>query len=99
MCRRPPGSKRTDTLFPSTTPFRSRPQAAQANSIEKHGFAIETSDEGAREDQADDGHHLDEDVHGGARGVLEGVADGVADHGRLVGLSTLAAVELGRAHG
>src|SRR3546814_185314 len=76
--------------FPTLPP--GRPQAAQANAIGKDCFSIETADEVARKDQADDGHHRDEDVHGGARGVLEGVADGVADHGRLVGLSTLAAV-------
>mmetsp|Transcript_35486 Transcript_35486/g.76589 ORF Transcript_35486/g.76589 Transcript_35486/m.76589 type:complete len:700 (-) Transcript_35486:459-2558(-) len=43
-----------------------------------------------REDQRDDGLELHHDVQGGSRGVLEGVADGVALHGRVVGLPGLA---------
>src|ERR1700716_152244 len=43
------------------------------------------------EDESDDGHQLDEDVHAGARGVFEGVAHGVAHHGGLVRLRALAA--------
>ena len=37
-------------------------------------------------------HHLDQRVQGRSGGVLERVADGVADDGRLVGLGALAAV-------
>ena len=51
--------------------------------------------EGGGEDQADDGHDLEQDVHGRAGGVLERVADGVADDGGLVGLGALAAVGAG----
>src|SRR6266849_6017351 len=43
------------------------------------------------EDEGDDGHQLDEDVHAGARRVLEGVAHRVAHHGRLVRVRALAA--------
>src|SRR3546814_5027971 len=40
MIRRPPGSTRTDTLFPYTTLFRSRPVAAQANADRLAGFRV-----------------------------------------------------------
>ena len=43
------------------------------------------------EDEGDHGHQLDENVHAGPGGVLEGVADGVAHHRGLVGLGSLAA--------
>ena len=42
-----------------------------------------------REHEGLDGHELDEDVEGRARGVLERVADGVADHGGLVSVRPL----------
>ena len=41
------------------------------------------------------GHHtqqFDQDVDGRPGSILEGIPHGVADHGRLVGLATLAAV-------
>lgn len=41
--------------------------------------------EEGRQHQRLDGHELDEDVEGGARGVLERVAHGVADDGGLRG--------------
>mmetsp|Transcript_25528 Transcript_25528/g.85568 ORF Transcript_25528/g.85568 Transcript_25528/m.85568 type:complete len:442 (-) Transcript_25528:1173-2498(-) len=42
------------------------------------------------EHERDDRHELHHDVDGGARGVLERVADGVADDGRLVQVRALA---------
>lgn len=41
------------------------------------------------------GHHGDLGVDGGAGRVLEGVADGVADDGGLVGVRALAALVAG----
>ena len=43
------------------------------------------------EHDGNSGAKLDKDVQGGAGGVLEGIADGVAHHGGLVGLAALAA--------
>ena len=51
--------------------------------------------EGHDETGENDGHggtQLDEDVQGGAGGVLEGIAHGVSHHGGLVALGALAAV-------
>ncbi len=53
-------------------------------------------DDETREDDGDDRDQFDEDVEGRAGGVLEGIADGVADDGGLVGLAALAAVVSGR---
>lgn len=44
----------------------------------------------AAEDKRDDRHQLDENVQSGTRGVLEGVADSIADDGSLVDLASLA---------
>src|SRR3546814_10929930 len=41
MIRRPPRSTRTDTLFPYTTLFRSKDDAATRLRIRKYGFAEE----------------------------------------------------------
>jgi hypothetical protein len=49
------------------------------------------ANEPGQEDQADHGHQLDQDVEGGAGGVLEGVTHGVADHSSFVSLAALAA--------
>src|SRR3546814_2524746 len=42
MIRRPPRSTRTDTLFPDTTRFRSRPSTT-VDSIPKRGHSVSTS--------------------------------------------------------
>ena len=47
-------------------------------------------DDQAREHHRDHADQLDEDVQGGTRGVLERIADGVADDARLVGIRALA---------
>ena len=60
---------------------RPRPPVSDLILISDRKLAEEGS-----EDEGDDGHELDEDVHAGPRGVFEGVADGVAHHGGLVGL-------------
>ena len=52
-------------------------------------LSVVDRDEKVGEDEGDDGHELHEDVERGAGGVLEGVADGVADDGGLVGLGAL----------
>lgn len=44
------------------------------------------------DDEADDCHDVDEDVHRGAGGVLEGITDGVADDAGFVGGRSFAAV-------
>ena len=44
--------------------------------------------------QGEDGHQLDEDVQGRARGILERITDGVADDARLVRVRLLATVNL-----
>src|SRR5215468_4135603 len=44
-----------------------------------------------REDESDDGHQLDEDVHARPRGVLERIPHRVPDHSGLVRLQPLAA--------
>ena len=44
--------------------------------------------------QGEDGHQLDENVQGRARGVLERITDSVADDARLVGVRLLATVNL-----
>src|SRR3546814_2151323 len=48
--------------------------------------------QGREQEQGDDVGDLDHRVHGGAGGVLVGIADSVAGHGRLVGFRALAAV-------
>src|SRR5512145_1526427 len=48
-------------------------------------------DEPGGEYQRHDTHQLDQDVHRRPRGVLERIAHGVADDGRLVGVGALAA--------
>lgn len=40
-------------------------------------------------DERLDSHQLDEDVEGWTRRVLEGVTDGVANHGSLVAIGSL----------
>src|ERR1700728_2360026 len=47
------------------------------------------------QDQGDGGQEFDEDVEGGAGGVLEGIAYGVAYYGCLVGVGFFAAVLAG----
>ena len=47
-------------------------------------------DEQRAEGQRDDRHEVDEDVHRRTGGILERVADGVADNGSLVSLGALA---------
>ena len=42
--------------------------------------------------ETDDGHNVDQDVHGGTGGVLEGVSDGVTDHASRVRVRSFAAV-------
>lgn len=42
------------------------------------------------EHKRDDRHELHQNVEGGARGVLQGITNGIADHSRLVALSLLA---------
>lgn len=49
-------------------------------------------DEQRGERQRDDGHEVDEDVHGRAGGILERIAHGIAHDSRLVGLGALAAM-------
>ena len=44
----------------------------------------------AAENKRDDGHQLDEDIQSRTRGVLEGVANSVADNCSLVNLTSLA---------
>ena len=56
------------------------------------GGVVMQADHRGQDQQADQVHDLDQRVDGRAGGVLERVADGVADHGRLVGLRTLAAL-------
>ena len=51
---------------------------------------VPQGDHRRQDEQRHQVHDLDERVEGGAGGVLEGVAHGVADHGRLVGLGSLA---------
>ena len=46
-------------------------------------------DEQRGERQRDDGHEVDEDVHGRAGGILERIAHGIAHDSRLVGLGAL----------
>lgn len=48
-----------------------------------------------REYEGLDGHELDQDVEGWTGRVLERIADGVADHGRLVGVRPLGTQGLG----
>ena len=43
-----------------------------------------------RDNQADNGHNIDQNVHRWAGCILEGVAHGVTDNNRSVGLGTLA---------
>ena len=52
----------------------------------------DSRDDGGRDEQRDQVHHLDQRVDRRAGGVLERVADGVADDGRGVRLAALAAV-------
>eukprot|EP00976_Prorocentrum_cordatum_P078427 1183109-Prorocentrum_minimum.AAC.1 len=54
-----------------------------------HALAVVDGHEEVAEDERDDRHQLHQDVERGAGGVLEGVADGVADHRRLVALGAL----------
>ena len=49
-------------------------------------------DEHGSEDDRHDGHELDEDIDRGTGGVLERVADGVADDGGLMRVRAFAAV-------
>ena len=53
------------------------------------------ADDQAGEHDGDRGAQLDEDVQGRAGGILEGIAHGVADDGRLVLVGALAAVVAG----
>src|SRR6476469_11021781 len=53
------------------------------------------SDEQRREHERDGAQQLDQHVERRARGVLERIADGVADDCRLVGVGPLAAVDAG----
>ena len=45
--------------------------------------------------QGNDGHQLQQDVHGRSGSILEGVAYGVAGNRRFVGVGTFAAVNTG----
>lgn len=47
------------------------------------------------EDQRNDGHQLDEDVHGRAGRILKGIADGIARYSRFVAVGTFAAMHAG----
>lgn len=60
-------------------------------------LAEDTADScnGSCENGGDDGHELDEDVDGRARGVLERIANGVADNSCMMGIGALAAVMAG----
>src|SRR3546814_14780928 len=80
MIRRPPRSTRTDTLFPYTTLFRSQTSAGGVPRQRRE------------QEQRDDVRDLDHRVHGRTRGILVGIADGVARHRGLVGFAALAAV-------
>ena len=62
-------------------PVRRMPHRQQA-SVRQH----------REQQQRDDVGDLDHRVDRGTRGVLVGIADGVAGHGRLVGIGALAAV-------
>ena len=64
---------------------------AGAAGLGPHGAPAE-GDDGRQDQQADQVHDLDQRVEGRAGGVLERVADGVADDRRLVGLGALAAL-------
>ena len=46
--------------------------------------------EDANNDQRDCGHDLDEDIQAGADGILQGIADGIADDGGVMRRRTLA---------
>ena len=54
--------------------------------VEDPAAAVDGHEEVRKHDR-DDGHELHDDVERGARRVLEGVADGVADDGRGVRLA------------
>ena len=56
------------------------------------GGVVRVEHHTGRDDQGDEVHHLEQRVDGRARGVLEGVADGVTDDRGLVGGGALAAV-------
>src|SRR5262245_57334361 len=69
-----------------TSPLASRPtHVALHTSL----LALRSSEQGG-DDERHHGHQLDEDVHGRARGVLEGIAHGIADYGGAVGIRALA---------
>src|SRR5215813_10433056 len=55
-----------------------------ARPLRRSPLLAETSTEKRREDESDDGHQLDEDVHARPRGVLERIPHGVANHRGLV---------------
>ncbi len=82
-----------------TPPMRLERHSAQAEHGHGHQrdpepqqLVVGEGDNGRGDQHRDQVHHLDQRVQGRAGGVLERVADGVADHGRLVGLGVLAAV-------
>src|SRR5512143_180602 len=69
------------------------PSATHCSTVLRARSAFKrSSDEQRREHQRHGAEQLDQDVQGGARGVLEGIADGVAHDPRLVGERALAAV-------
>ena len=49
-------------------------------------------DEQRGERQRDDGHEVDEDVHGRAGGILEGIAHGIAHNGGLMVIGAFSAI-------
>lgn len=53
--------------------------------------AADGGGEEGRKDERLDSHELDEDVERGARGVLERIANGVADDGSLVAVGSFRA--------
>ena len=42
--------------------------------------------------ETDDSHNVNQDIHGGTGGVLEGVTDGVTDHASGVRVGSFAAI-------
>src|SRR5690606_18226922 len=47
--------------------------------------------QGRSDDQGNDRHQFDQDVQGGSRSVLEGIPNGIPDHGGLMGLTAFSA--------
>src|SRR3546814_4011556 len=84
MIRRPPGSTRTDTLYPYTTLFRSdAKQEGAADGERHHGIGRAGAPDDARQQVAADAVGAQQVLRGGCR-VGGG---GEVDYGRVVGRS------------